>query len=201
MRLIIATKNSGKLREIKRILRGVAIPIVSLADLGDKFYLREDGKTFLANAIKKTKPVSLKYRSDLVVGEDSGLEVNALGGKPGIHSKRYSGPAATDNKNNLKLLDQLSVRKIKTRQARYRCCLVLMRSGKLIKSFTGELTGTISQVAKGKGGFGYDPLFYLNKYKKTVAQLPLAEKNLISHRAKAFLKLKHYLMSQRTARR
>lgn len=193
MRLIIATENEGKLREIKHLLRGVKINIVSLKDLDKKFHIKENGKTFFENAVKKTKPVSVVYEDDLVAGEDSGLEVKYLGGKPGVYSKRYCGKNWTYEKNNLKILKELQGIKHKKRKASFHCCLVVFRAGKLIKRIDGRLNGYISQEPKGTHGFGYDPIFYLPKYNKTIAQLPLGIKNKISHRAITFHKLKLYL--------
>lgn len=193
MRLIIATENKDKFREIKSILGWVGVPIVSLNELEKKFNIIEDGKTFQENALKKTIPVSKYYQEDYVLGEDSGLEVKYLGGKPGIHAKRYSGPNATYESNNRKLLKALSGVSDKKRNAVFCCCLVLVYNQKVIKVIKGSLKGQISREAQGQGGFGYDPIFYLTHYKATVAQLPLEIKNKISHRAKAFTKLKEYL--------
>ncbi|MDD4955306.1 MAG: RdgB/HAM1 family non-canonical purine NTP pyrophosphatase [Candidatus Omnitrophica bacterium] len=192
MRLIIATENEGKLREIKHILKGIKIPIISQASLDKKFHIKENGKTFFENAVKKTKPVSLAYKNDLVAGEDSGLEVEYLHGAPGVYSKRYSGKNWTYEKNNLKILKELQGITQKKRKASFHCCLVLLKAGKLIKKIDGRLNGYISYESKGTHGFGYDPIFYLPKYRKTVAELPLNVKNKLSHRAKAFLKLKNY---------
>lgn len=193
MRLIIATENEGKLREIKHLLRGVKIPIISLKLLDKKIHIKENGKTFFDNAVKKTLPVSKIYKDDLVAGEDSGLEVDFLKGAPGVYSKRYSGKNWTYEKNNLKILKELQGIERKKRKANFHCCLVLFKAGKLIKRIDGRLNGYISQEAKGIHGFGYDPIFYLPKYKAIIAQLPLSIKNRVSHRAIAFRKLKTYL--------
>jgi XTP/dITP diphosphohydrolase len=193
MRLIVATQNQGKLREIKHILRGLKIPIVCLNQLDKKFHIRENGKTFFENAVKKTKPVSLVYKDDLVAGEDSGFIVDFLDGKPGVLSKRYSGKNWTYHKNNLKILKKLKGVDWKGRKAHFICVLVLMKNGKIIKKIEGWLDGFIHSEIRGRGGFGYDPIFYLPKYKKTVAELSLSEKNKISHRAQAFLRMKRYL--------
>jgi XTP/dITP diphosphohydrolase len=193
MRLIIATENENKLREIKHLLKGIKISVISLAQLDRKFHIKENGKTFFENAIKKTLPVSLAYKDDLVAGEDSGLEVNFLKGAPGVYSKRYSGKNWTYEKNNLKTLRELQDVTREKRKANFHCCLVLFKAGKLIKRIDGRLNGYISCEPKGEQGFGYDPIFYLPKYSKTVAQLPLNVKNKISHRARAFNKLKTYL--------
>lgn len=194
MRLIVATTNQGKLKEIKKILKGIKMPIISLADLDEKFKIKEDGTAFLENAIKKTIPVSLIYAQDLVVGEDSGLEVEALGGEPGVYSRRFCGKNSTDLKNNKKLLIALSGLSFKKRKAAYRCWLVLAKGNEIINIFDGKLSGNITFSLKGSNGFGYDPLFYLSRYKKTVAQLPLKKKNKISHRGIAFKKLRKYLL-------
>ena len=195
MRLIVATGNKGKLKEIRRILKGTKLKIVPMDALNKKFHIKENGTTFLSNAKKKTLPVSKYYSDDLVVGEDSGLEVKYLKFAPGVRSKRYSGKGATDLKNNHKLLDALSKCKGRDRAARYRCCLVLAKGGKVVKVFNGILNGRIYDKMCGSNGFGYDPLFFVSKYGKTVAQLPLKIKNQISHRGQAFLRLKKYLTS------
>ncbi|MBU0694434.1 MAG: RdgB/HAM1 family non-canonical purine NTP pyrophosphatase [Candidatus Omnitrophica bacterium] len=196
MRLIIATKNNGKLREIKEILKGIDIAIVSLNQLDKKFRIIENGKSFLENALKKTMTVSKFFKDDYVVGDDSGLEVDCLQGAPGIFSKRYSGRNATYLKNNLKILRELQGIEKSKRRAHFCCFLTLVKDSRLIRVFEGNLKGIISEEIKGQEGFGYDPIFYLPKYKKTVAQLSLKEKNKISHRAKAFGKLKKYLISR-----
>lgn len=193
MRLIVATKNKDKFKEIKGILKGLGVSIVSLNQLEKKFHIVESGKTFQENAFKKAFPVSRYYKDHYVLGEDSGLEVDYLNGAPGIYAKRYSGPRATYKSNNKKLLKNLKGVPTKKRRAAFCCCLILVYNGKLVKVFEGRLQGRISDNAKGKNGFGYDPVFYLTGYKKTVAQLSLSVKNKISHREKAFRKLRRYL--------
>lgn len=193
MRLIVATKNKDKFREIKTILRGVELPVISLNELERKFQIVENGKTFQENAFKKALPVSRRYKDDYVLGEDSGLEVNYLNGAPGIYAKRYSGPKSTYKLNNKKLLKNLKGVPAKKRGAAFRCCLALACNGKRVKVFEGRLQGRIFDKTRGGNGFGYDPVFYLTRYKKTVAQLPSSTKNKISHRAKAFKKLRRYL--------
>jgi len=195
MRLIVATKNKDKFKEIKGILKGLRVEVVSLNELKKKFHIIENGKTFQENAFKKALPVSRHYKDNYVLGEDSGLEVNYLNGAPGIYAKRYSGKNATYKSNNRKLLKNLKGVPVKRRGAAFRCCLVLAYNGRLVKVFEGRLQGRISDIARGENGFGYDPIFYLNHYRKTVAQLPLSRKNKISHRAKAFRKLQRYLKS------
>ncbi len=193
MRLIVATANLDKFREIKFLLKGLKIPLVSLKELRRHFCPQENSKTFLGNAIKKTIGVSRVYKNDLVVGEDSGLVVEYLGQKPGVYSRRYADKNSTYYENNLKLLRELEDVPFKKRRAYFICTLVLMRNGRLLKRIEGRLYGYIHTRAEGKNGFGYDPVFYLPAYKKTVAQLSFKEKNKISHRARAFLKLRQYL--------
>ena len=196
MRIIIATRNESKLKEIKEILKDLDISLSSLNRLKKKFRIVENGETFLENAAKKAIPVSKKYKSEYVLGEDSGLKVNYLKGKPGIYSKRYASKFGNQKKNNEKVLEKLKNVPAKNRGASFCCCLVLAKNGKIIKSFDGRLFGRIADSEIGSQGFGYDPIFYLPKYRKTVAQMPLNKKNRISHRAKAFGQLKKFLMSQ-----
>jgi len=193
MRLIVATKNKDKFKEIKDILKGLRLQILSLNDLNTNIKIKEDGNTFFENALKKAVAVSKIFKKDLVVADDSGLEVEFLGNKPGVFSKRYAGENASYYENNLKLLKELEGVERKKRKAVFKCVVVLVKNQKLIKKFEGQLKGFISEKMMGKKGFGYDPIFYLPRYKKTVAQIPLKEKNKISHRAKAFLALKKYL--------
>lgn len=194
MKLIIATSNKHKFKEIKKILKGLPLKLLSLADLEERIRIVENGSSFFENALKKAQAVSKKYPDCLVLGEDSGLEVNFLDFRPGIYSKRYSGKNATDEKNNLKLLKELKDVKRNKRCARYRCAVAVVKNGKLVKKCEGRLCGYIYEKLAGDGGFGYDPLFFLPKYGKTVAQIPLSEKNKISHRACAFNKLRDYLV-------
>ncbi|MCM8774265.1 MAG: RdgB/HAM1 family non-canonical purine NTP pyrophosphatase [Candidatus Omnitrophica bacterium] len=193
MRLIIATKNKNKFKEIKDILKNLPIYVIYLGEINKNFKIKEDGKSFFDNALKKAMVVSKSYPEDFVVGEDSGIEVDYLNNRPGIFSARYAGKNATDIKNNLKLLKELDGLAKSKRKAHYRCYLVLVKGGKFLKKFCGSWSGYINDKPVGKNGFGYDPIFYLPLYKKTAAQLPLEEKNRISHRAKAFRKLKNYL--------
>lgn len=193
MRLLVATGNKGKLREIKEILKGLGLCILSLDDLKKRFRIVENGKTFCSNASKKALAISKAYKDIYVVGEDSGLEVDYLKGKPGVHSRRYSGLKSTSEKNNRKLLKALSGVRPRDRKAKFICCLVLAYRGVSVKVFNGELAGIICAQSQGKGGFGYDPVFYLAKHQRTVAQIPLKLKNKISHRAKAFNKLRDFL--------
>ncbi len=190
-RLIIATKNKNKFKEIKKLLEDLNLKITYLGKILPSLSIKEDGKSFYENALKKAKAVSSLFPEDLVVGEDSGLVVKCLGDKPGIYSKRYAGKDASDLDNNLKLLRVL--KKKKDRRAYFICTVVLVKGKRLLRKFEGKLWGKIYDKLEGNFGFGYDPIFYLPRFRKTVAQLSLEEKNKISHRAKAFLKLKKFL--------
>ena len=187
--LIIATTNKGKLREIKELLKEFPFTITSLADYPDAPEIIEDGKTFSQNAIKKAATIAL-YTRKLTLGEDSGLEVKALGNQPGIYSARYSEPNATDRKNNLKLLRSLRAIPLKQRQARYRCSAALVDGERIIDVVDGRCGGLITFHSKGKNGFGYDPLFFLPRYNKTFGELDPSIKAKISHRARALAKIK-----------
>jgi XTP/dITP diphosphohydrolase len=193
MRLIVATKNKSKMKEIRNILSDISFEVVSLNDLSEEFEIDENGKTFYENAKKKALTVSQIYRDNYVVGEDSGLCVQYLQGAPGVYSKRYSGKDATDLKNNLKLLNQLEEVPSENRIAKFICSLVLAKKGKEIAQFQSELNGLIHNKLEGANGFGYDPLFFLPKFNKTTAQLKTEQKNKISHRFGAFAKLKKFL--------
>ncbi len=194
--LIVATKNQGKLREIKELLKDLPLTIVSLADYTDMPEIVEDGKTFRANAIKKALTIS-RHTGTLVLGEDSGLEVEALGFKPGIYSARFAGDQADDRKNNKKLLAELNGVALKHRRARYRCVAALTDGEELIGTVSGSCEGHIALKPKGHNGFGYDPLFLAPEYNKTFGELPPEVKERLSHRGKAMKKvkklLKHYL--------
>ena len=199
MRLIVATRNQSKLREIRQILNGIDLRIVSLSDLKKKIRIVENGKTFSENAIKKAMAVSKLHRDDCVLGEDSGLEVDYLRGAPGIYSKRYASMSGNQVKNNNKLLKELCGVPALKRGAQFRCTLALACGGKMLTFFEGKLRGRIHGFCCGTNGFGYDPVFYLPAYKKTVAQLKPSEKNKISHRAKAFRKLAKFLKEEAEA--
>lgn len=190
--LVVATTNKGKLREIKELLADLGIKITSLVDYPSAPRVDEDGKTFAQNALKKAATIAF-YTKKLTLGEDSGLEVKALGNKPGIYSARFSGENATDRKNNLKLLRCLKRVPLKKRNARYRCFAALVDGNRIIDVVSGSCSGLIDLRSKGKNGFGYDPLFYLPQYNKTFGQLDPSIKTKISHRARAFRKIKKIL--------
>ena len=187
--LVVATTNQGKLREIKALLKNFSLKITSLADYPEAPEIIEDGNSFRANAIIKAQTIA-QYTQKLTLGEDSGLEVQALNNAPGIYSARFSGEGATDEKNNLKLLDSLQGVPLEQRQARYRCYVILFEGLKIVGEADGRCEGLIALSGKGNNGFGYDPYFFLPQYNKTFGELDPQIKAKISHRAKAFQTIK-----------
>jgi XTP/dITP diphosphohydrolase len=190
--LLIATQNAGKLREIKSLLADFHLKITSLADYPHLPAVEEHGKSFRENAAKKALTIA-KATGKLVLGEDSGLEVKALGNRPGIYSARFSASNPTDEKNNAKLLRLLKGLPLAKRQARYRCAAVLAKDGKIIATTQGSCEGRIALEPKGSHGFGYDPLFYIPRYKKTFGELECGIKDAMSHRSRALGKMKDVL--------
>ncbi|MEK7448268.1 MAG: RdgB/HAM1 family non-canonical purine NTP pyrophosphatase [Planctomycetota bacterium] len=193
LRLLIGTRNKGKIREIKALFKNLPIKFISLAQFKHVPPTKETGRTYQANAEKKALVLAritpVRLTGELVLAEDSGIEVKALGGRPGIYSARYSGAGATDEKNNAKLLKELNGLPPSRRQARYRSVVVLANQKGILFSATGTCAGRIATELKGKNGFGYDPLFIPTGYTKTFGQLPIKIKHRISHRARAIRKL------------
>jgi XTP/dITP diphosphohydrolase len=189
MDMVVATKNRKKLQEIKEILKGLDLRITSLADYPKAPRIIENGRTFEANAIKKAVKIA-RFSRKLTLGEDSGLCVDALGGKPGIYSSRFSGKDKKDLKNNLKLLRLLKGLPLIKRKAYYSCAVALADKKGLIAAVEGRCSGLIGYALKGHFGFGYDPLFIIPRYKKTFAQLGPRVKHKISHRYRALEKAK-----------
>jgi XTP/dITP diphosphohydrolase len=185
MRVVLATGNPGKLQELRAMLEPLAIDVVSLSQF-TRTAVPETGLTFVENAIIKARHAAQLAKLP-AIADDSGLEVDALQGAPGIYSARYAGEHASDEDNVRKLLAVLSGRKAAERTARYCCALVYMRwehdPFPLISQASWE--GRITQAPRGSGGFGYDPIFELSQRSVTVAELPAAEKNQLSHRGKA----------------
>lgn len=189
-KIVVATKNRGKLKEIREILKDTGFEFVSMEELGINADVTEDADTFAGNAKKKASEI-MKLCGEVTLADDSGLCVDALDGAPGVYSARYSGEGATDLKNNLLLLKNMEGKE--NRKAHFTCAMVCcFPDGKTVTA-EGEFHGEIAYEMKGTGGFGYDCLFYLPEYGKTSAQLTAAEKNAISHRGKALLNLKSRL--------
>jgi XTP/dITP diphosphohydrolase len=185
MQLIVATRNAHKTREIQQIL-GPAFTVSDLSAHPEIPDVRENGKSFEENAILKAVGAS-RHLPEFVIADDSGLEVDALGGAPGIFSARYAGENATDRQNIEKLLGELAWTGVDEtkRAARFRCVIALARQGELLGTFEGIVEGTIVGSERGLHGFGYDPIFVPRGSEKTFAELPAEMKDTISHRAKA----------------
>ena len=185
--LVIATKNSGKAREFRDLLLPLQCKILSLANLGIDAEFEEIGSTFGENARLKALAYS-RLTSLPVIADDSGLEVDALGGRPGIYSARYAGEGASDADRIRKLLQELE-QCSGSRDARFVCALAFAREGQLLLEAEGECRGVIANEPRGNNGFGYDPVFYFPALGKTYAELTEAEKNEHSHRAHAVISL------------
>ncbi len=182
MDLVLATTNQNKIAEICQILDGQNLNIISINDIPSLPEVEEDGLTFEENARKKALTIA-KLTGRLTLADDSGLVVDALNGRPGVLSARYSGDDATPAKNNEKLLHELEDVPVKKRTARFVCVIAIARpSGKVFVA-EGECEGLIARELRGEQGFGYDPLFIVPDREKTFAELGAAEKNKISHRA------------------
>jgi len=177
------------------MLAGTGIELLSLLDYPSIPEIEEDGSTFLENALKKAKTVA-DSTGEASLADDSGIEIDFLGGKPGIYSARYSGPGATDEKNNRKVLSELDGLPLEKRTASFRCVLVLYFPGGQFKVFEGSWEGMIGFEPRGTLGFGYDPIFVDPQLQKTAAELVPEIKNRVSHRAQAFRKLKDGLSAQ-----
>ncbi len=189
-KLLVATGNKGKLKEIREILNGVEV--LGLFDLPFSLEIEEDGDTFYANALKKAS-VLAKKMSVPVLADDSGLEVDALGGEPGVYSARYSGENATDESNTQKLLKALESVPYDKRTARFVCVMCLVMPDGTVYDTRGDSEGIILTEPQGDNGFGYDPVFYNEFYKKTFAEMTIDEKNAISHRGIALEKMREIL--------
>jgi len=192
--LLVATRNAHKTEEIQGIL-GPQFNVTDLAAHPEIPHIAESGTTFQENAILKAVAVS-KRMPGFVIADDSGLEVEALGGAPGIHSARYAGMNATDQEKTDKLLEELTrVGATKNaRRARFRCVLALACKGNVLGAFEGIVKGQIADRPRGSHGFGYDPIFIPDGFQQTFGELAPAEKNQLSHRARALERLRTFLI-------
>jgi XTP/dITP diphosphohydrolase len=207
MDLLLATRNAHKTREFASIL-GKEYRLSDLTDYDEFHAIAETGQTFAQNAMIKANSISSQLMapgrgfgqakappaSTLVIADDSGLEVDSLGPTPGVFSARYAGEHATDRQNIDKLLAALENET--RRDARFRCVIALAKAGQLVQTFEGVIEGKIVHVARGTGGFGYDPVFQPNGFDKTFAELPAETKNEISHRARAIRALLQFLAKE-----
>jgi len=190
LRLYCATTNPGKLREFRLALAD-SLGVEALRGLGSIPPCEETGATFEENAVQKALYYS-KHCEGLLFVDDSGLEVDALGGEPGVYSARYAGPDATDEANNRLLLDRM--RSVPERNARFVCVVALAKSGVLMSTFHGEVEGLLAEKPRGLNGFGYDPLFYYPPFGCTFGEAPLERKMEVSHRARALRSMRDYLL-------
>ncbi|MEJ6560020.1 MAG: RdgB/HAM1 family non-canonical purine NTP pyrophosphatase [Akkermansiaceae bacterium] len=193
-RLIVATRNAHKVEEIRAILDDYEV--CDLSVLTDPPEVEETGTTFLANATLKALAIS-EITDDLVLSDDSGLEVDVLGGAPGVYSARYGGEDGNDGLNNEKLLRELSG--VSNRTGRFRCVMVLAKAGKALVDFSGAAEGRILEApATGEGGFGYDPLFVPDGFSESYSQLGEEIKNRLSHRAAALKGVSAWLTNEQS---
>jgi XTP/dITP diphosphohydrolase len=192
--VIVATRNKGKIREIRDALKGLGLRIYALSDFPDVPEIEEEGDSFTENALKKARFYA-KYFGKLTLADDSGLEVESLKGLPGVYSARYAGEKASSQENNRKLLREIRGVPISKRGARFKC-IIAMKSPEGREAIAeGTCQGRIGFKERGRRWFGYDPLFILSKDGKTMAELSLEEKNRVSHRGKALKKIRRIIQS------
>lgn len=196
MKVVLATKNAGKAMEIGRMLEGSGVEIISLEGFPEVELPPETGKTMKENALLKARAAAGATGLP-ALADDSGLEVDFLGGAPGVYSARYSGEKATDEENWKKLLRELEGVPAEKRAARFRCAIALVGFDADEHLFEGVFEGLIAEAPRGTGGFGYDPVFFVPEAGRTAAELAPDEKNRISHRARAIDVLKAFLSSRK----
>ncbi|HEM61798.1 MAG TPA: XTP/dITP diphosphatase [Chloroflexi bacterium] len=191
-KLLVATRNQGKVREYRRLLASLPVEITYLDQEGIDHQIVETGSTFTDNAVQKARGYA-SLSGLLTLADDSGLEVDALAGEPGVHSARYAGEKATDEERYQLLLERLKGVRWEDRTARFRCVMAVAEPGGDIHTAEGVCEGLIALAPAGDFGFGYDPVFYLPEHDKTMAQLDPEVKNRISHRARAARKIRPVL--------
>ncbi|TAL36812.1 MAG: XTP/dITP diphosphatase [Spirochaetes bacterium] len=192
MKLVIATKNKGKIAEILERLRDLPVEILSLANFDTMPEVVEDGRSFAENAEKKAKAVCA-YTGLPSLADDSGLVVDALGGEPGVYSARYGGPGASDTDNCILVLERMAGVPEAKRTAHFECDLALALPDGRVYHARGACDGVITAGPRGEGGFGYDPIFLVPELGRTMAEIPLAVKNTLSHRSRAIQKMREIL--------
>lgn len=201
MRFHFATGNSQKAKEFARLFREVGIDaeVFPATETGGMPDVDETAETFSGNALLKARALRMQVPlTDWILADDSGLEVDALNGAPGLHSARFAGPKATDAENREKLLECLGRSPSERRGARFVCALALLGPGNIEKVFEGVCSGQIIESERGEGGFGYDSLFVPNGFAETFAEISAAEKDRLSHRGAALHKLFEWLSKRRT---
>lgn len=183
-KIIFATSNEGKMKEVRLILKNLKTEVLSMKEAGIKIDIIEDGKSFEENAIIKAKAVGA-YTKAIVLADDSGLEVDYLGKQPGIYSARFMGEDTSYSVKNQAIIEKLKDAKGEERSARFVCVIAAVLPDGEVITTRGTIEGMIGYQEEGEGGFGYDPILYLPEYKTTTAGLPIEIKNKISHRGKA----------------
>jgi len=186
--IVIATSNGGKAKDFEALFSPQGIRVLTLLDVDQAIDVEETGVTFEENAILKAETVS-RLLGKTVIADDSGLEIDALNGRPGVYSARYAGLDKSDEANIDKVLNELADVPAEERTARFRCVLAVAGPGRETETFSGSCEGVIQTERKGENGFGYDPIFYVPNKGKTMAELSQDEKNVISHRGAALRKM------------
>lgn len=192
-KIIFATGNEGKMREIREILSDLEVEVLSMKDAGIEADIVEDGKSFEENAVIKAKAIC-EMTHEIVLADDSGLEIDYLNGEPGIYSARYMGEDTSYRIKNQNLIDRLEGVPKEQRTARFVCVIAAAYPDGTVKTARGTMEGIIGWEERGENGFGYDPIFYLPEYEKSSAELSMEEKNKISHRGKALRAIKEVLL-------
>ena len=191
-KIIFATTNQGKVREVKMMMEDFGVDFVTMKDAGIDIDIVEDGKTFEENAIIKAKTI-MEATGEIALADDSGLEIDALNGEPGIYSSRYLGEDTSYVKKNSVILERLKDVPEEKRSARFVCAVAAAFPDGQTKVIRGTMEGIIGYEIKGENGFGYDPIFYLPQYGKYSAELSSDEKNAISHRGEALRRIREVL--------
>ena len=193
--IIFATGNTGKMREIQSILDDLRVPVLSMKEAGIQVDIKENGTSFEENALIKARTVAAaeKAKGSVVLADDSGLEIDALNGEPGIYSARYLGEDTPYDVKNRELISRLEGVPEDRRTARFVCVIAAVLADGREFTVRGVIEGRIGYAQKGQGGFGYDPIFYVPEYGKTTAEMSPEEKNQISHRGKALMLMKEVL--------
>ena len=194
-KIIFATGNEGQMREVRMILGDLGIQVISMKEAGVTAEADENGTTFEENAIIKAKEI-MEKTGEIVLADDSGLEVDALGGEPGIYSARYMGYDTSYHIKNNSLIELLEGKTGEERSARFVCAIAACFPDGRVLTTRGTMEGQIGYEEKGENGFGYDPVFYLPEYQCYSAELPLEEKNKLSHRGKALRLMKEALQRE-----
>ncbi|MDR5683777.1 MAG: XTP/dITP diphosphatase [Armatimonadota bacterium] len=190
--LVIATRNPGKLRELQRILDDLPFELRTLRDYPDLPVLPEEGAMYAENAVSKAVTVA-RWTGEIALADDSGIEVDYLEGRPGVHSARFLGDDATDEDRNREVLRRLEGVPPESRTARYRAVVAVAFPDGSVRTFEGVCEGMIARTPRGEGGFGYDPIFYVPELDRTVAELSPEEKDRISHRGQALRAARGFL--------